>query len=75
MTKSCATCTNWQLKASPLARSGMAACELNERWVLIPPSGRCECWKQAIPATIAARVSWLAKLDAKAARKNEGGML
>lgn len=61
----CATCTNWSLKASPLARQGFATCSAGNRWNYLTPKGACAAHKPLEQAAADARILWLGRLDQK----------
>jgi hypothetical protein len=61
----CATCQSWSLKASPLARAGMAPCAFGNRWEYLPPTGTCAKHKPVEQAAADARVLYLGRLDQK----------
>lgn len=55
----CASCRNWQLKASKLARHGLAACALLPRWTHYPETHSCAQHKPTDPQITAKRMAWL----------------
>jgi hypothetical protein len=57
----CTSCVNWQLKTSPLARHGFAACALMPRWTHYPDRHGCASHKPAPAEVTEKRAAWLNK--------------
>lgn len=59
----CSTCTHWNPKGTPsyMARAQFALCNKGPIWSYMPPTGKCNEFKQATADVVAKRVEWLEK--------------
>jgi hypothetical protein len=61
----CLTCQHWNLKASALARYGMAPCDFGERCTHLSHRMTCARHKPLNQAASQARTDWIARLYSK----------
>ena len=60
----CLTCTHWAPKrAEKMARHGYGCCALSSVWKFFSPSHTCPKHKPAADHVVAARTTWLAKIN------------
>lgn len=62
----CLTCTHWAPKrAEKMARHGYGCCAQAPAWKFFSPSHACPKHKPAAEPVVAARTTWLAKINKK----------
>ena len=59
----CITCESWALKASRMARSGLASCAHGPRWESWPAQHQCNQHNPLPQDKADARTVWLARVE------------